>query len=305
MDSRAQRAILLKALMEALNKTRSVQQADFRNEDDKRVGGHFSRFNATEASLSQGLDPYLKMVKARFDGDPTALPSDPIWALVRDYVYGEAGDGHGAAPVPPALFGIEGWNQAQRRGLYLREMGGCWFIFRLSTDATLDDPEVAVALLSIRTQGWYTGDNNPWTEFILIVHQEGDGNPRGRIEGVCMQYHTHLHFVGLLDRETSPIPTAMALRYEPGGSKNYMRREATDGLIFGANSHGRQISAPIDAIFVKGSDSWANDDYRLRRAEYEKRISTHHYKDIADILPKDRFEALVQRTRDSLVFQAR
>ena len=209
-----------------------------------------------------------------------------------------------AAPIPPALGGFGGWNQSHRRAHYLKEMGGCWFAFRLSSKTDPKDPEVAVALLSLRTMGWYAGKHDPWMEFLLIVHQEGVEDPTGRIEGICMQYHTNLHFVGLFDREESPLPTALALHYEPGSTRSPKRREASDGLIFGANSHGRQISAPVCALYIAGSDSWTNDDYKTKRGPFEGRVGTFKYDDIKDILPQERFEALKLRTKDQLVFQA-
>jgi hypothetical protein len=304
METSVQRAILLKALMEALQKTTGVKQADFRNGKPDDLQGHFTRFDANPHTLSKGLPHYLEQVRGLLDAHPGTLPVDPIWEMVRDYVYGDAASVQRAAPIPPALSGFARWNQSHRRSHYLQELGGCWFIFRLSSKTDIEDPEIAVALLNLRTLGWYQDRHNPWTEFTLFVHQEGAGDPTGRIDGICMQYHTNMHFVGLLDREESPLPTALALHYEPGGSRSLKRREATEGLIFGANSHGRQVSAPIVALHISESDCWDTGEYTAKRAPFEARIKTHKYADVRDILPEDQFEALKRRTQESLVFQA-
>lgn len=305
METRVQRAILLKALMEALNKTKGMEQAVFQQGKAENLRGHFTRFNANAHTLNVGLDSYLETVRAKIDGVGDALPSDPIWQLVKSYVYGDAADSQKAMPVPGPLNQLAGWNQLRQRPHHIKEMGGCWYLCRLSTGCDLDDPEFAVSLLNIKTADYYQGRADPWTEFALFLHQETADDPTTRIDGICFQYHTNLHLIGLLDKDNSPVPTAIALRYEPGSVRSPKRRLACEGVLFGVNSHGRQISAPLVAAFVPGSDEWPAAEYRDRRAALEKNVGTKSGRTgLNGIIPASLTDTLLKTHSEYFVFQA-
>lgn len=304
LDPSVQRAILLKAIMEALQKTRGLTQADFYRGKPERLHGPWHRFNAASDTLKAGVDTYTTTVSAMLEEHADALPDDPLWNDIIAFALGRTSALSAAdTRVPLALDKLTMWRAPADREHTLSEMGGLWYLFRLSSRSDPKTPEVTVSVLNIRPQSYYAEKESAWTEFVLYLHPNRTRDPIIRVEGICYQYSVQLHFLGLLDSQNSALPTAMVLHYNKGG-RLPERRDRTEGLLFVTNSHSQQVSAPVEAVWIPESDIWGPEQYKVEKDKFLARLGSFPQDKVADIFPADAYQALIKRSREALVFEA-
>jgi hypothetical protein len=266
--------------------------------------GPFVRFNAAQDTLIAHLPHYVDEVGKRIDEDRSALPQGPLWDEIIAFALGRLSPSPSPGPqIPGALESLAKWKNPEDRDHTLAEMGGLWYIYRLSSGSQGDNPELTVSLLNIRPHNFYRKKPSEWTEFALYLHPSRPGDPVMRVEGICYQYAAQLHFVGLLDSSGSALPTAMVLHYTKGG-RYPERRYQTDGLLFVTNSHNQQISAPIEAVWIPGSHAWTDEEYEAGKQEARQKLGPFSHDEVRDLLPEAKYRSLITRSRDAMVFEA-
>jgi len=318
MDLQMQRAVLLKALMLVLHYEAEVDKSAL--EGEKAVSGkqpikgsEWTRFNATPGKLVKGLPWFTRVVDKELKEHQSALPEGELWAQIRAFALGEPIPAPPDAPqgevaLPRVLDELQHWEERHRMHT-LAEMGGCWFLFRLHSQADKSRPPVTVTVLSILPEAELRRRNTKWTEFTLfpppdvvdefgkqVVHEY-------RIKGICKPMGDHLHFLGLLDKVDANYPTALALQYPRGGT-NPERKTQADGLMYVTNSKSKQISAPVFARYIEGSGTWDTDEYNKQKPILLARRGSHPPEDIADIFPPEEYERLRKETAKGTVFEA-
>ena len=299
-----QRAILLKAVMEALQKANGVHQSTLIGDKPEELRRRFWAFNANRDALAEGLAPYAATVAQDTAAEIEALSADPLWKQIIDFaVHGNRRD-VGSNQIPQPLAPLRQWTSFHERKPTLAEMGGCWWLFRLSsTKLNPDSPEVTVSLLNIRPEAYYESNGGAWMEYALFFHSDIEGDDGARVDGICYHDNLQLYFLGFLEDRSRPLPTTMVLRYRMGGSRQITHRVATKVLLFVTNSQSRQISAPVVAVYIPKSDEWFGDKYQHEKSERLKRLGSHAHNKVSDILPIKDYQDLVERGRE-LIFDA-
>jgi len=267
LDEDVQRAILLKAIMEALSKSSGMMQAEYHDDLDNDIKVAFTRYNARPEILRKGLSAYIPKVRDQLATHGKALPTDGLWKAVVDFAL----DGVSPEPteerLPAALSSLDLWSKKHWRDRTLAEMGGSWWVFRPATKRGTDDREVTVSFLNIRPSHFYDRQPSEWMEFALFIPPKEDHDPHPKIEGICLPHADQLHFLGLLDRTPQySLPATMVLHYVSGGQKTGVRhRVKTNGLVYVTNKEGKQVGAPITAFFIEGSQHWTGRRTRTWR----------------------------------------
>lgn len=303
MDRDVQRAILLKALMMALHKTAGIEQQAFTDDKKQHLKGAWFRFNASTDTLKLGTGDYAKTLQDLLAQHGDSLPDDPLWAQIVDFAVHDRVPDAPEAPIPDSLAPLRHWGRNTNRDHTLSELGGLWWVFRLSTKSNApDEREVTVSLLNIPPRRAYEDDEGEWINFSLFLHPPGEDDFHYRVDGICYPQHLHLHFIGLLDRTGSALPTAMSLHYDPGG-RYPQRRARSTGLLFVTNSHSQQVSAPVVAIHIPGSDHWDKEAYLTNRVELLRRLGSFPQAAISDICSRPTYDTLLERSESYLVFE--
>jgi hypothetical protein len=308
IDITLQRALLLKALMEALQKGAGVARSKIEEEQPDELRNQWTRANATPQTLARGLDGYAETVGRMLDEQVGLLPDTDLWRRIRAFALSGTDaapppSGPVVEPMPAALAELRHWVEGDARPHTLAEVAGCWYLFRLSSQTDPDKPEVTVSVLNIRPEAILRENGAKWTEFALFLHPERKGENSYRVNGICTPSGDHLHFLGLLDKRSSYYPSAMSFRYSPGG-RLPVRQHNIDGLMFVTNSHGHQISAPVFARYAPHSDGWLREDYQTNRATMLQRLGSHPISELEDIFPADEYKRLIDKTAEGLIFEA-
>ncbi len=305
MDREVQRAILQKALMMALHETVGIEQATLSADKPEKLRGPWFRFNASADTLKRGADIYARTLQSLLAKHGDGLPDDALWTQIVEFAVNDRSPEALGTPIPDNLAPLRHWGQNTNRDHTLSELAGMWWVFRLSTKANApEEREVTVSLLNIPPNASYRGDDGEWINFSLFLHPPGEDDFHYRVDGVCYPQHLHLHFIGLLDRTGSALPTAMSLHYDPGG-RYPQRRTRSTGLLFVTNSHSQQVSAPVVALHVQGSDRWDEKAYLKNREELLRRLGSFPQAEIADICGRSNYDTLLEPSKSYLVFETR
>lgn len=287
MDSAVSRAIILKAILEYLQKERGIAHSELYESVPVDYRGPFTRANATEEVLRKGLRHWIAAIEPY--ADALKDMADPVLPLLVAF----ARSGELPPPAPPD-FPIAEWRQPLLKDQIIRELGGTWHVFRLS--AHLDsggDPMVNQTILGIAPRSHYADKPSDWTHFAMWQQEDYPDAPSRvvRIDGVCM-HHVNLHMMGLLDRVRANIPTVMMFRHQLGGRRPVGHVAEMTGIALMTNSAGKQTAAHVEAIFHKDSETWSNDEFRERRQTLLLSVGSRSRKDYAHLLSEQRYEKL-------------
>lgn len=308
MDEEIQRAILLKALM-LIAGQQGIALQEFEKDKARELGRPFTQFNATRQTLREGVEPYANTVRQMLlcDSGRLQLPAGPLWEQIRAFALGEPVEEN--LTLPRSLRDLQHWrpDKPSTRKNITSDMGGCWWIFRLTSKGG-SDRQVTASLLNIRPEFYYETSPSKCIEFTL-AWQGGNGEsfvdqPPLTVHGICHHHNNQLHFLGILDKLSAPLPTAMVLHYEDGSTRRTHRRNS-EGVLFTTSSHRVQISCPVVAVYIDGSADWRGDEYDEKRAALKPWLGSHDADKLAEILPPRAYEHLIRRSREEMVYESR
>lgn len=288
MDRSVSRAIVLKAVLEFLQKERGVGHTVLFEGVPEEYRGAFTRVNATADVLKRGLQPWLKTAAPHLDA--LRAIDDPLLPILIRY----ASDGElpaayqaQAADTAPPEFPIGEWRQPLLKDQIIRELSGTWRVFRLSaqrvSDSADSEPMVDHCLLTIRPKSYYAANPSAWTHFSMWQKEEQEDFSCKvvRTDGVCMHHH-NLYLTGLLDRIRANIPCSVMLKHQLGGRRNAEHAEQLFGIAFMTNSKGQHTAAHVDAIYEPGSAGWSEADFRARRSALLKQLGSRPLQEFSD-----------------------
>lgn len=299
MDSAVSRAIVLKAILEYLQKERGITHHELYESVPIDYRGPFTRANATEEVLRKGLRHWIAAIEPHADALKDMAVTDPVLPLLVAF----ARSGELPPPAPPD-FPIAEWRQPLLKDQIVRELGGTWHVFRLSAQRdSSGDPMVNQTILGIAPRSHYAHEPSDWTHFSMWQQEDHPDAPSRvvRIDGVCM-HHVNLHMMGLLDRVRANIPTVMMFRYQLGGRRSSDHVAEMTGVALMTNSAGKQTAAHVEAIFQKGSEAWSNDDFRKHRQTLLLSVGSRSRKEYAHLLSEQKYEKL-RRLSTDVVYQ--